>query len=262
MLHVWIVIGGLWALALSPSVTQAAEGDATTPDAASHQALLDADRAYHAAAMGRDRSAFHGLLASDAMFLGGSWDRGRIDYVAGWTPLFEGKYDLRYRGSNLEAHMAESGEMAWTLGDAETSFTRPGSKESVVNASRYLMVWAKTSEGEWRVKASATLVVHPHLGQGTDPRSGLMTAWPELAERFDAPVSLSWTPEATVRAESGEMAYSFGEYRVEFGDGEGARVGTGAFLSLWHKDAEGRWQLAGEGFTPPALGGADDAQAQ
>ena len=220
-----------------------------------------ADLAYQQAAKRRDREAFHALLSADAMFLGSELQRGRIDYVASWGPLFEGKHNFRYRGEPRSVTVARSGELAWSLGDAETRFTEPGSEEPRVVASQYMTVWGTDAEGRWRVAASASLVVHPELGAARDPRSGLMTAWPELADQIDAAITIEWLPEKTVRAASGELAYTVGEYRAEFrqqpahgtGRAGGARTGDGAFLAVWEKDGEGRWQLAAEGFTPPDI---------
>lgn len=220
---------------------------------AARVALEAADHAYNQAAKVRDREGFHALLSADAVFLADTPKRGRIDYIASWTPLFEGKHDFRYLGRSLETTVARSSDLGWTLGHAETSFVRPGSQERSVISSQYMTVWTKASEAGWKVVASATLVVHPELGAARDPRSGLMTAWPELADQIDAAIKLEWTPEHTVRAASGELAYTLGTFRAEFKRGGTLLAGDGAYLAVWEKDEEGHWQLAAEGFTPPTL---------
>jgi len=246
----WLPIAGAGAQPPDPADSAPA---ATAPDLeAERAAVLAADLAYQRAAKGRDREAFHALLAADAMFFGSKLERGRIDYVASWGPLFEGKYNFRYRGEPLAATVARSADLAWSLGNVETSFTPPSTDETSVIANQYLTVWTKSEDG-WKVTASASLVVHPELGSARDPRTGLMTAWPELADQIDAAIEIEWIPETTVRAASGELAYSLGEYRAEFRQAGVTRGGKGAFVTVWQKDGEGRWQLAAEGFTPPDI---------
>jgi ketosteroid isomerase-like protein len=99
-------------------------------------------------------------------------------------------------------------------------------------------------------------VVHPELGSARDPRTGLMTAWPELADQIDAAIEIEWIPETTVRAASGELAWSLGEYRAEFRKDGVTHAGKGAYVAVWEKDGQDRWQLAAEGFTPPGLHGS------
>lgn len=229
-----------------------AQSDAPTDAEAERIAVKAADLAYQRAAKSRDREAFHALLAADAVFFGGEVARGRIDFMASWAPLFEGKYGFHYQGEPLAATVARSGDLAWSLGNVETSFTPPGSAEPSVIANRYLTVWTKTEDG-WKVAVAASLVVHPELGLARDPRTGLMTAWPELADQIDAAIKIEWLPGTTVRAASGELAYSLGDYRAEFRKAGTTLAGDGAFVAVWEKDGEGRWQLAAEGFTPPAL---------
>ena len=250
----WLLTAAAVLAADPPPPGPDAEKPASDAEAARAE-VRAADLAYQLAAKRRDREAFHALLSADAMFFAGELHRGRIDYVAAWEPLFEGKHNFRYRGEPRVVTVARSGEIAWSLGDAETSFTRPGTEESSVISSQYMTVWARDSEGRFKVAASASLVVHPELGLARDPRSGLMTAWPELADQIDAAIEIEWLPEKTVRAASGELAYSFGEYRVEFRRAGGTLAGSGAFLAVWEKDDGGRWQLAAEGFTPPGIYG-------
>lgn len=238
-----------WLLASTPQLAAGSSADPSTAKAA----LSAADQAYNRAAKERDRESFHALLSSDALFFADTLKRGRIDYVASWAPLFEGKYDFRYLGDLQEVIVAESGDMGWTRGNATTSFVRPGSQEAVETPSQYMTVWRKGPEGQWQVVASATLVVHPEHGAARDPRSGLMTAWPELADQIDARIKIEWTPESTVRAQSGELAYSLGSYFAEFEKGGTTRAGGGAYLAVWEQDENGTWQLSAEGFTPPQI---------
>ena len=240
----WLLLAGV-----TPDL---ATGSPPADRAGLRASLSAADQAYNRAAKERDREAFHSLLTPDAIFLPDTVKRGRIEYMASWAPMFEGKYDFRYLAESLEATVAESGELGWTLGDVETSFVPPGTQERSVISSQYMTVWTH-SEGRWRVVASATLVVHPEFGAARDPRSGLMTAWPELADQIGAAIKLEWTPETTVRAASGELAYTVGTYHAEFTQGAKTQAGGGAFLAVWQRDGDDHWQLAAEGFTPPQI---------
>ncbi len=224
-------------------------------------AVTAADLAYVQSARQRDEATFRDLLAEDVIFLADEARKGRLSVLTLWQPLFEGKYDFRYEGDHMETHVAESGDLAWTIGTAVTRFTRPGLSEEEVTESFYLNVWAPDTDGKWLLRVISSLVVHPTLGSARDPRSGLMTAWPELADQIGAEIDLRWIPSTTVRAASGELAYSLGEYEASFKSpateadtGKDSTVsGKGHFVAVWQKDEKGAWQLAAEGFTPPGI---------
>ena len=222
-------------------------------------AVTSADVAYVKSARERDQAAFRDLLDKDVIFLADEARKGRLSVLTIWQPLFDGKYDFRYEGEHLETHVADSGDLAWTIGTAVTRFTRPGGGEKEVTESFYLNVWQPDADGRWLLKVISSLVVHPTLGSARDPRSGLMTAWPELADQIGAEIDLRWVPSTTVRAASGELAYSIGEYDASFKSGEGSTVsGAGHFVAVWQKDDKGAWQLAAEGFTPPGIYGGGE----
>lgn len=271
-----VTAAAAWALAAAPPVRgeePPAAQDGAEVDLDDHLGRLEAaEHRFNRAAAERDRPAFRALLAKDAVFLAGELHRGRLAVMAIWQPLFEGKYDFRYQGELLAAAVAGSGELGWTVGTVRTSFHRPGMAEAEVTDGHYLNVWRRGEANDWRLAYAASLVVHPTLGAGRDPRSGLMTAWPELADRIDAEIEIRWQPETTVRAASGELAYSFGTYRASFSSAQAGEAGEGAdddgaagevsavageghYLAVWHKDQRGRWQLAAEGFTPPGIYG-------
>jgi len=49
----------------------------------------------------------------------------------------------------LEVHVSQSGDMAWSRGVCEATFTGPdGNKQS--GSSRWLKVWAKYDDGSWK----------------------------------------------------------------------------------------------------------------
>ncbi len=228
-----------------------------------------AEEDFNRAARERDRDSFRNLLSKDSLFLAGELQQGRLAVLAVWQHLFDGKYDFRYEAELIEASVAASGDMAWAVGSVRTSFQRPGLPTPEVLDSHYLHIWTP-EEGSWKLSHAASLVVHPTLGSARDPRSGLMTAWPELADQIDSNIALRWTPEEKIRAASGEMAFTFGRYEASFTPDspeteeqpsedtqEGAVSGGGHFLAVWQKDAQGHWQLAAEGFTPPEIYGGD-----
>lgn len=234
-----------------------ATGESATPAAtidleAARAAVAAADEAFNQAMRNRDRAALGGWLATDAIFLESEALRGKLAFLGRMQPMFDGKYELTLDARNLETRVARSGELAWTIGNAKTSFTRPGQAEET-SAGQYLTVWALDGEGAWKIQVYAPLIVHPERGMAREPRSGLMTAWPEIRDQIGAATRLEWTPERTVRAESGEMAYTFGAYTVAFTlEGE-EKAGEGGFVAVWAIDEAGRWQLAGEGYSPPQI---------
>ena len=216
-------------------------------------ALRAAEQAYAAALVARDRDAIHQLVANDAIFLERTPQRGRSEYLALMQPLFEQKYGFQVEYEPLEAHLARSGELGWTLGASSTTFTRPGLEAETVE-NHYMTVWSREAEGPWQVKVHSTVIVHGEYGQAREPRTGLMTGWPELNDFIDAAIELDWTPEHTVRAASGELAYTYGEYEVQFTQGEKSYGGPGGYVAVWRKDEDlQRWQLAVEGYSAPQI---------
>ena len=232
----------------SPPATESVEDPA--------KVVTELDRDFNRAARERDREGFRRHISQGMLFFADELKSGRLEVLAIWQPLFEGKFDFRYEPEHLETRVAASGDLAYTVGTARTSFTRPGRNEAEVTESYYLNVWAPV-DGTWRLKVSSSLVVHPSLGSARDPRSGLMTAWPELADQIGADVQIHWRPTKTTRSAAGDLAYTVGEYEVVYvpsSDGQGsAQQGKGHFVAVWQKDAKGAWQLAAEGFTPPGI---------
>ncbi len=264
----WIALGVAVTVAgstLASEPTAAEPVAAVTIDLEARRAEAEAaEHGFNLAAKERDRQSFHDLLAKDSVFLAGELHSGRLAVMAIWQHLFDGKYDFRYEAEAATVAVAGSGELAWAVGAVTTSFQRPGVDSKEVTEGHYLHVWTR-GEGGWRLAYASSLVVHPTLGAARDPRSGLMTAWPELADQIDARIDIRWAPSVSVRAVSGELAYTFGEYEASFlppsaGTSAPARdesaatlAGKGNYLAVWHKDDQDRWQLAAEGFTPPGI---------
>jgi ketosteroid isomerase-like protein len=249
------------AMSTAPNEAPSENGDVENGTAdlpeAEHREALDAlraaDQAYAAALVDRDRDAIQRLLASDAIFLERTPQRGRSEYLALMQPLFEQKYGFQVVYEPLEAHVARSGELGWTLGTSSTTFTRPG-LEAQTFETHYMTVWSREADGPWQVKVHSTVIVHAEYGQAREPRTGLMTGWPQLNDFIDAAIELDWTPEHTVRAASGELAYTYGAYEVEFTRGEESYGGPGGYIAVWQKDEERQhWQLAAEGYSAPQI---------
>ena len=232
------------------------------------QAVLEADAAFGQAALEHDRDAFRDALLGDALFLGERAHRGRVAFLGAWSPLFDPAKGMRFEWEPLQAEIADSGEIAYSVGRVKVSFPRPGTDEIIERPGHYLTGWKKeTPSGKWKIWANGTLVIHPDptLGIARERRRALaeVWSWPPLAS-LEADVRLEWHPERLVEAGSGELAVSLGQYEVEArlpvsasptdgasptGDREAA--GSGAYLSVWKKDAAGFWTLAAESFSPP-----------
>lgn len=80
------------------------------------------------------------------------------------------------------------------------------------------------------------------LGAAAEPVIGtaaifeVMVALPENAE-------ISWAPVEAVVAESGELGFTWGDYRLSAPGADGSTVvETGRYLTVWRKDAQGRWR--------------------
>ena len=256
-----VLLAGLLAVPIAvPLVTpEAAASDAPAPDApaagtaVNSDALAATDRAYNAAAALRDRDGLAALLADDAVFFAESAHRGRDAFLAGWEPLWTAKYDFSYSATTLEATIAASGDLGYALGAVTTRFQPPGLDEATVTESHYLNIWRHTDEDGWRLAATTALVVHPRLGAAREPRAGLMTAWPRLADQVESTIALEWTPHRVESAASGELKVVSGSYTARFDDGDSEQNGSGSFVAVWQRAGDGHWQLAAEGYTPPEL---------
>ncbi len=219
---------------------------------AASAALHAADEAFNRALMARDRDAVERHLASDAIFLDDEdARRGKLAFLTLMQPVFEAKHGFTFAGETVMVKAARSGELGYSIDATTITFKQPWEDEPTVSANHTLTVWTRDSGQPWKIRVYSTLIVHTTLGHATEPRTALMIAWPELADRIAAEIQLGWTPESTTRAVSGELAYSFGGYSVGFTQGGKQEAGTGSFVAVWEKGGKGRWQLAAEAYTPP-----------
>jgi len=64
-----------------------------------------------------------------------------------------------------------------------------------------------------------------------------------LAKRSDKGFTLTWKPTFCSVAKSGELAYTYGLYKLSTHDSIGNPIeGKGTYLTVWRKDAEGKWK--------------------
>lgn len=83
------------------------------------------------------------------------------------------------------------------------------------------------------------------------PRRGRIDGRAAILERMrgafaDSTHRLRWEPQEGLLAQSGDLGYTIGRWRSEVRDSTGGwRVeSTGRYVTIWRKDAEGRWRVA------------------
>jgi ketosteroid isomerase-like protein len=87
-------------------------------------------------------------------------------------------------------------------------------------------------------------------------RAGWKVAREWLEARPDPPILLEWKPVHVEAAASGEMGLSTGPWRLTPKSPPGAAPSFGQFVSVWKRDAGGRWQVGvdlGISHAEPAL---------
>jgi len=171
--------------------------------------LSGVDAAWDAAVGAKDQAAFLSRVALDAVFSAGTLQVGREAIREKWARYFvEGGPTLRWRptGSSLAA----SGDLGWTVGDAEFAWKEKGVAPTPM---RYLTVWAKDASGRWLAALDSSL----------EPASG------KPATRKAA---------RTVSSRDGTMEASIGTWER----GEGAARTTGTWLVVREKRG-GSWQV-------------------
>lgn len=108
-----------------------------------------ADVEFDRASAEGDLEAFAALLAEDAVFLGSGRLDGRESIVRAWGPLFaeDRATVLRWKPHTVE--VAASGDLAYTLGDFESTTTMPDGTMSRMTGT-YVSIWRRGEDGEWR----------------------------------------------------------------------------------------------------------------
>jgi ketosteroid isomerase-like protein len=65
----------------------------------------------------------------------------------------------------------------------------------------------------------------------------------------DPAVQLRWAPTRGDVAASGDLGYTYGSWRLVARDSAGAErvAGRGKYITVWQRDAAGRWKVAVDG---------------
>jgi ketosteroid isomerase-like protein len=114
---------------------------------AERRALMEVDAAFFASH--EDVDEFLTFMADDATFMPADAPLARGDAIrATWEQLLAlPGFDLEWSASS--AHVAEAGDMGYTIGTYELTVEREGA--AVVTAGKYVTLWRKQDDGSWKV---------------------------------------------------------------------------------------------------------------
>jgi ketosteroid isomerase-like protein len=105
--------------------------------------------------------------------------------------------------------------------------------------------WSATAsrndlEGTVAFYADNAVLLPPNAPIATD-RKSIRESWAGL---LGPNTSVSWKWSKVEVAQSGELAYIYGSYKLTIGDssGSGPVNDTGKFLEVWKKQPNGRWK--------------------
>lgn len=243
----------LTVLLLLASSVPASAGDAglVVDVEKARAAVRDADRAFAATLESRNLMRFQWFLAADAVFLGDGVHRGPGEIAEAWAIFFNPKAGASISWRPTEISVAASGELAYTIGDAEVRMPGQGGEPSV-QPGRFLTLWRKDETQAWKVLATGALVVclDPALGEIRDRLAALAEVWPPL-QPLDAEMTLVSIPESVLESASGELAATIGSYRVEARRGAETSAAAGGYLRLWTREDDGAWRAVAEALSPP-----------
>lgn len=112
--------------------------------------LLEADRAFDLATAQRGLDGWMSFFAADAVAnTPGGPVRGREALRSHYAGMFARKgFSIRWRPFHAEA--SKDGSMGYTLGTAVIEWTDDAGK-AVKRDGRYLTVWRREADGQWRV---------------------------------------------------------------------------------------------------------------
>jgi ketosteroid isomerase-like protein len=100
----------------------------------------------------------------------------------------------------------------------------------------------------------AEMVAHDAVFFGggiTEGRDAVARDWAPFFEP-DAPVTLRWRPVHGEVASSGDLGYTWGEFKRTVRDGEGSEaVFTGSYVTVWRRGDDSRWRAVLDIGTPP-----------
>ncbi|MCP4661322.1 MAG: hypothetical protein GY856_38455 [bacterium] len=148
--------------------------------------------------------------------------------------------------------MAASADLAYTIGDFVYRLEVPDGEPRSFTGS-YLTVWRKNEQGRWQVAADGSLVARDPVPPGfsLERRNALAGGWAPVAAP-DAGVVHERQPVKVGTAQSGDLAYTFGNYtlRATAADGK-TRSASGAYFTVWTRAGEDPWKAVAESLLPP-----------
>jgi ketosteroid isomerase-like protein len=113
--------------------------------------------------------------------------------------------------------------------------------ESLLNADRALAA-ESPAIGFEAAYAKAMAPDARKLDGGQQPTIGLDSILALMA-RYPAGLSIDWTPEEAVVAESGELGFTWGRYVASVRDSNGKLVVQyGKYLDVWKRQSDGVWR--------------------
>ncbi len=97
------------------------------------------------------------------------------------------------------------------------------------DADRFMSFWAEDA---------AYLPYHKPIA---DTPEGIRDEWLPLLESPEA--ELTWEPLHAEVAASGDLGYTWGEYRLSVSTSEGPRTIVGKYATIWRREPEGGWRV-------------------
>ncbi len=222
--------------------------------ASQEQAVRAADLALAEAVASRDVERFKSLIADNGTFLGASAVVGPDEVAAAWAGFFDPASRTTLTWAPTHAVVAASGDLAFTIGDAR--LRAPDRNGNITESpSHYVSVWARRGGGAWQVAADGPLTArHPEAEAPDDQRPEVWGAT-GLTMTPGHALSFQRRPTRVVTADSGELAYSLGEYTLHLESSSSANSDAprqSLYLAVWRRQPGGRWQTVAESVQPTA----------
>lgn len=202
----------------------------------------------------RDVGGFKSLIAADGFFMTRPQPAQGPDQVAAtWAaPYLDPESGHTLEWAPKEVTVAGSADLAYTIGDFVYRLQVPDGEPRSATGS-YLTVWRKNEEGRWQVAADGSLVARDPVPPGfsLERLNRLAGGWAPLAAP-DAGVVHERQPVQVGTAQSGDLAYTFGNYTLRATGADGkTRTASGAYFTVWTRAGEGPWKAVAESLMPP-----------
>jgi uncharacterized protein (TIGR02246 family) len=89
------------------------------------------------------------------------------------------------------------------------------------------------------------------LGGGvTKGRDEVVASWSVLLDP-ESGTSLRWLPTEARVAESGDLAYTVGEFTITRSGADGDTKARGLYVTVWGRGDDGRWRVLVDAGSPP-----------